>query len=381
MMHTNFPLVEKTALFWHGHFATHIDNPYYDQQILNIFRKQGLGHFGELLKSVSTCPAMLLYLNNQQNRKMHPNENFAREVLELFTLGRGNYTETDIWEAARAFTGWGIDEDGNFKFRENQHDSDLKTFFGTTDNYDGFRILDRILEQPQTSIFITTKIYRFFVSDTYVNNKHIDYLAKEFYNSGYNITHLLKTIFRSDWFYDDDLAGEKIKSPIELLIGYQRTIPLDFNNDQMLIRLQKAMGQYLFNPPNVAGWSGGKSWINTSSLLFRMRLPEALYASGDLTLEPKESGNEMVPGAQKDNLKDKLYKMGKVVPDWTAYLDHWNDVPVEKLPEAIADFLFTFKLTPEQLAETSANLSTENKEEFIKVLTIRLMERPEYQLI
>ena len=160
MVNSKDQLREKMAFFWHGHFASRVNNSKFSKQLLNTIRKNALGNFKELLFEVSQSPAMLNFLNNQQNKKDHPNENFAREVMELFTMGRGNYTEKDIREGARAFTGWGYDKEGNFKERKNLHDDGTKTFLGKTGNFTGTDILNIILEQKATAAFITTKIYK-----------------------------------------------------------------------------------------------------------------------------------------------------------------------------------------------------------------------------
>ena len=150
------------------------------------------------------------FLNNQQNKKQHPNENFAREVMELFTLGRGNYTENDIKEAARAFTGWGYNVGGDFVFRKNQHDTGTKTVLGKTGNFDGDDIIDILLEQKQTAIFITKKVYKFFVNEN-IDAEKVEWLGNRFFQSGYNIKNLLEDIFISDWFYAEKNIGTKIK--------------------------------------------------------------------------------------------------------------------------------------------------------------------------
>ncbi|MGE4514412.1 MAG: DUF1800 family protein, partial [Chryseobacterium sp.] len=165
MITGNEQLREKMAFFWHGHFASRVQNPKFNRQILNVIRKNSLGNFRDLLFEVSKAPAMLNFLNNQQDKKDHPNENFAREVMELFTMGRGNYTEKDIREGARAFTGWGYDKEGNFLERKKFHDEESKTFLGKTGNFTGNDVLEIILEQKATSRFITTKIYKFFVNE------------------------------------------------------------------------------------------------------------------------------------------------------------------------------------------------------------------------
>ena len=383
MVRTDYPLAEKTALFWHGHFATHIDNPYYDQKLLDIFRSKGLGNFGDLLREVSKSSSMLQFLNNQQNKKKHPNENFAREVMELFTLGRGHYTEDDVKEAARAFTGWAFDGNGDFIFRINQHDTGEKNFLGKTGNFNGDDILEIILQQKQTALFITGKIYRFFVSDEKIDENHVQTLAKEFYNSHYDIRALLTNIFTSDWFYKQDIVGAKIKSPVELLVGYQRMLPITFNDPKIQIHIQRILGQHLFNPPGVAGWAGGKNWIDSSSLVVRMRLPEALLGNAELYLNLKdvtpESGG-MRAGKQGYNQREQLFRLGKEDADWAAYLNYWKQKSATKLDSELANYLLNVQISDPHLQDALSFSNNSSNEEFIKSFTIRLMELPEYQL-
>ncbi len=380
MVNTSYPLMEKTAMFWHGHFATHIGNPYYDQKLLNIFRKNGLGKFSDLLRATSKSSAMLQFLNNQQNKKQHPNENFAREVMELFTLGRGHYSEDDIKEAARAFTGWAFDGDGEFIFRKGQHDDGEKTFLGKTGKFTGDDIIDILLEQKQTSIFITQKIYRFFVSDEKMDDKRVNQLAKDFYDSNYHIGTLLKNIFTSDWFYSETICGSKIKSPIELLVGYQRLLPIQFNNDRTVIHLQKILGQYLFNPPSVAGWHGGKEWIDSSSLAFRMRLPEAIFLSKELNIKPKEMDFDIMEPIHGDMMQETQFKVGKITVDWNEYIAFWKKYKKEELQYQITNLLLPYPLEDTIQKELSNYVDNDTIDEYIKSITILLMELPEYQL-
>lgn len=383
MVYTNFPLMEKTALFWHGHFATKLDNPYYDQKLLNVFRRNALGNFGDMLRQVSKSPAMLQFLNNRQNKKQHPNENFAREVMELFTLGRGHYSEDDVKEAARAFTGWTIDEHGDFIFREKQHDPDVKKFLGKTGNFNGDDILNILLEQKQTAIFITQKLYRYYVSDVKIDDRHVRQLADSFYDSNYDIAALLRKIFTEDWFYSERTRGAKIKSPMELLTGYQRMLPMEFGNENMVINLQRVLGQYLFNPPNVAGWPGGKSWIDSSSLVIRMRLPEALFMSKELDLHVKQTDPDMQSGhnvnMQMDS-REKPFKIAKADTDWSRYVAYWGKYGKAELPGALAGYLLAVPISKGQLAIIASYADDRSPEEYIKSLTILMMELPEYQL-
>jgi len=370
-------------LFWHGHFATHIDNPYFDQKLLDQFRQNALGNFGDLLVMTSKSPAMLQFLNNKQNKKQHPNENFAREVMELFTLGRGHYTEDDIKEAARAFTGWGFDGNGNFVFNEKQHDTGEKKFLGKTGNFNGDDILKILLEQKQTALFITQKLYRYFVSDEKVEGKHVNKLASVFYESNYDVGLLLRTLFTADWFYDETILGAKIKSPIELLVGYQRMLPMQFSNDKTIINLQRAMGQYLFFPPNVAGWPGGKYWIDSSSLAIRMRLPEAFFSSKELNLSLKETTAEMTDAhgpVNGDTQPTKQFRIGKADVDWTNYLAYWSKVSADSLPGELAKYLLPVPIADEQMKTIMSFADRTTSETYIKSLTILLMELSEYQL-
>ncbi len=267
-------LLEKMCLFWHGHFACRIQIPDLAIAYLNTLRQHALGSFRSLAHAMSKDVAMIRFLNNQQNRKQAPNENFARELMELFTIGRGNYTEQDIKESARAFTGWSSNLRGEFFFRKPWHDYGSKEFMGNKGNFNGDDIIDIILEQPQTARFITRKIVTYFVATT-IDEAEIDRLSSRFYQSDYQIMDLLEAIFLSDWFYDDQVKGQKIKSPVELVAGMARQLELQINNDVMLLQICTALGQTLFRPPNVAGWPGGRSWIDNASLLIRLNLPVA----------------------------------------------------------------------------------------------------------
>src|SRR5450432_646031 len=190
MINSPQQLREKMSLFWHGHFSTRTVNIFYQQKLLDIVRTNALGNFGDLLKEVSKSASMINFLNNNQNRRGHPNENFAREVMELFTLGRGNYTENDIKEGARAFTGWGASFNGEFVFRDRKHYDDTKTFLGKTGHFNGDDILRIILEQKQTARFITQKIYKYFVN-TDIDPDRIEWLANRFYQHNYDIEKLM----------------------------------------------------------------------------------------------------------------------------------------------------------------------------------------------
>lgn len=385
MVRSTHPLREKMALFWHGHFACRTQNVLFNQQLLNVIRVNALGNFGDLLTAVSKTPAMLQFLNNQQNRKAHPNENFAREVMELFTMGRGNYTEQDIKEAARAFTGWAFDDDGNFVFREKTHDEGVKNLLGKQGNFNGDDVLKILLEKKATAHFITAKVYKFFVDEETPDAEKINALADKFYNSGYDIKELMRNIFMADWFYDSQLIGTHIKSPIELLVGFRRTIPVDFDREEVMISFQQVLGQTLFYPPNVAGWPGGRNWIDSSSLMYRMQLPAMILYEKDFNIQPKEITPEMGMGSYKvtqevnEAARKQYARKIKGVIHWDDYLQDYKDVTRDELAATIADTLLqNSKNVSRKILENYADITS--REQFIKTVTIAVMSTPEYQL-
>ena len=381
MIHSPAQLNEKMALFWHGHFACRSANPYFDQQYLDIIRKHALGNFGTMLNEISKTPAMLQYLNNQQNKKDHPNENFAREVMELFTLGRGNYTEQDVKEAARAFTGFAFDKTGEFKFRKQQHDFDTKTFQGKTGDFSGEDILQIILAKKECSYFITKKIFKFFVNDI-IDEEKVTQLADKFYQSNYDIKSLMTTIFSADWFYDEKNIAAKIKSPIELIAGMFRVVPTTFENTDSIVFIQRTLGQILLNPPNVAGWNGGRSWIDSSSLLFRMQLPQVIYFDKEITVEPKEitpeSKQEMKAMMTENYIKKLASKKLNAQADWTTIINYF--AKSDAVENEMSSLLLAKKIDASTLKIIKSNTDNTSKESTIKKSFINILSLPEYQL-
>ena len=378
MVNSAAQLKEKMSLFWHNHFACRNLNIFYQQELLYIVRRNALGNFGTMLKDVSRSAAMLNFLNNQQNRKDHPNENFAREVMELFTMGRGNYTETDIKEAARAFTGWGSNAKGEFVFRRFQHDYGSKTVLGRTGNFDGEDVLNILLEERQTSYYITWKIYKYLVNED-ADIEKVSWLADRFYDNDYDISKLLDDIFTSDWFYDKKNIGARIKSPVELLIGIRRILPMRLENEEALLVLQRLLGQLLFYPPNVAGWPGGKAWIDSSSLMLRMRIPQLINDMDEMNVQPKDDDDTMM-GMKNTRM---IQGMGKKVinadVDWKEYTKFYESVPRESLANTISGILLqTDKAVSEDLIKRYTDQS--GRESFIKSATLQIMSTPEYQL-
>jgi uncharacterized protein (DUF1800 family) len=367
MINSSDQLREKMAFFWHGHFATRINNSKFNRQLLNSIRKNALGNFKDLLFDVSRSPAMLSFLNNQQNKKDHPNENFAREVMELFTMGRGNYTEKDIREAARAFTGWGYDKDGNFNDRKKLHDTGSKTFLGKTGDFTGDDILNSILEQKATAQFITSKIYKFFVNEN-IDHTIINQLSEDFYHSGYDIKKLLQQIFSSSWFYDQKNIGTKIKSPIELMVGMMRVLPMNIQNPENLIVYQKLLGQMLLYPPNVAGWPSGKSWIDSSTLMLRLQIPQIWSGLRPLEYSPRQDDDIDMGMKSRETALNKAFKNPNITIDWNR---------VEKV--------FQNKNSEDYLLQNSKSLDMSSVKNFsdqtVKMNIINLMSTPEYQLM
>lgn len=376
MTRSKAQLREKVALFWHGHFASRNINILYQQQLLQVVREHALGSFRDLLRGVSKSAAMLAFLNNQQNKKKRPNENFAREVMELFTLGRGHYTEKDVKEAARAFTGWGFRLNGDFMFRKFDHDTGDKTVLGKTGAFDGDAVLDILLEQRQTAHFIARKVYRFFVNDQKVPEARIQWLGDRFYDSDYQIMRLLDDIARSDWFYEAENIGANIKSPVQLWVGIRRSLPMELSTPEAQLLLQKALGQVLFYPPNVAGWPGGQSWIDSSSLMLRLRLPQMLYAQSELDIRTKDDDDQQMGTREQSAGKRRL----SADIDWALATAPFAKIAQRDLVQAIGQHLLQTPVGPKQVETVSQYADHSSREALLKTAMVQWMATPEYQL-
>jgi len=268
---TERPFEEKIALFWHGHFATSDDKVRDYRKMagqIDLFRRKGSGNFRDLVLAVAQDPAMLVFLDAGENVKGSPNENFSREILELFTMGIGNYTEKDIREAARAFTGW-TNDSLEFVVKPELHDEGDKTFLGRTGNFDGVGIIDVIMAHESTAHFVTKKLYRYFVA-TDAPAERIEYLAGILRDNDYELKPLLKAMFVAQDFYAPHAYSSQIKSPVQLVLSTYRKLGVtelpgvpDFH------AATEALGQKLLYPPNVAGWEGGRSWITPATLVER----------------------------------------------------------------------------------------------------------------
>jgi uncharacterized protein (DUF1800 family) len=317
MINTRRPLEEKLTLFWHHVFATGFGKLNHAKVMSNqiaMFRKYALTDFRTLLVQVSMDPAMIFWLDNHNNTKRVHNENYGRELLELFSMGIGNYTEDDVKNCARAFTGWTLKNtipaaqpygrfDWEFEFRPDLHDYSEKVFLGERGNFDGADIIDIVVRQPSTAQFVATRLYKYFVSDT-PDQSAIDELAEVYHASNYDIRAMMRALFLSDFFQSEAAYYARVKSPAELVAGIMRTVE-DYTFPKHGIRdiaLEcRYMGQDLMNPPSVEGWHVGKEWIDTGILVERINFAAA------------QVGNIDLPGVRK--IIDRLRAMSELSPE------------------------------------------------------------------
>ncbi|OXM86706.1 DUF1800 domain-containing protein [Paenibacillus rigui] len=299
---TTSPLIEKMTLFWHGHFATSYQKVREIPLLLRqneLFRKYALGNFHELVLEVGKDPAMMLYLDSNNNRKGKPNENYAREVMELFTLGIGHYTEQDIKEAARAFTGWNYDkkQDG-LKFNPKQHDAGSKTILGETGNFDATSVIDVLFKQDALPRFMAQKLLRFFAVNE-PSEAWVGQVASDFAQSA-SVGEVLAKLFNSDAFYAPEVQGSLIKTPVEYVAGMLKAFQIPLSKG--FAQASRKMGQELYLPPDVAGWRGGTTWLMTASLLARYQFAESvakrinisLLSSKEYSLDSSASSSDWV---------------------------------------------------------------------------------------
>ena len=274
MIATDQPLVERMTMFWHGHFTSSLMKVRYPASLFRqnaLFRREALGNYASLLKAVARDPAMLIYLDGRGSVARQPNENFARELLELFTLGEGHYSEADIKAAARAFTGRSVDqESGRFVEHGGQHDDGQKAFLGRSGRFDGDDILTILLAHPRTAEMIVEKLWREFVS-LKPDPAEVARLAVAFRQGGYEIKPLMRAIFMSAAFRNPANRGALIKSPVDLIVGTVHLLGLPVPEKTGLVRMLQGLGQVPFDPPNVKGWAGGENWISTYTLLLRQQ--------------------------------------------------------------------------------------------------------------
>jgi uncharacterized protein (DUF1800 family) len=288
MMNGPAPLLEKMTLFWHGHFATSaqkVKDAYWMWLQNETLRRNALGNFAVLVKKISRDPAMMIYLDLQQSRKEHPNENWARELMELFTVGIGNYSEQDIRESARAFTGYRIDmTTQRFRFAPMQQDHAPKNFMGRGGPLNGDEIIDILVSKAVCAQFIGRKLWRFLVEDD-PSNAIADLVGQRIRAHNYEMRPVLREIFTSEEFYSQRAMRSQIKSPVQYVVQTSKLLETQLPSPVVAQNAMRQMGQILFAPPNVKGWDGGKAWISTSTLLFRYNFANYLI-NGDAILPP-----------------------------------------------------------------------------------------------
>ncbi len=311
MLNSGHPLRDKMTLFWHNHFATSIakvQRPPLMFEQNRLLRQHALGRFGPFLLAMSKDPAMLIWLDSNSNLKQKPNENYAREVMELFSLGVNHYTEKDIKEAARAFTGWHTDGDA-FEFNARFHDEGPKTILGQTGNWNGEDVIRILLDQPACARFLVRKLFRFFISElSEPSDSLIEPLAQRLRQSEYDLGVVVRAMLSSRLFFSPHAFRQRIKSPVEYVLGSVRAIVQGEIDQKYLVAKIDTLGQTLFAPPNVKGWPGAQAWINTSTLLARQNYNQRL-AMGRIWIDPVPREDErfvfeapeppLPPGASK----------------------------------------------------------------------------------
>jgi uncharacterized protein (DUF1800 family) len=344
MLHSPSPLTEKMTLFWHGHFATGADKVtdselMYEQN--RLLREHALGDFRAMVHGISKDAAMLLYLDSATNRKAHPNENYARELMELFCLGEGNYTEKDVQELARCFTGWEIRRK-MFRFNPYQHDEGQKALLGRDGIESGESAIDVVLNHPSMPYFVIGKLVRYFVFDEPQPPRPLlEPLVKCFVDAEYSIRPVVERILSSRLLLSGWGTGRKVRSPVEFGVEVLRAMDATTNLDR-LAKMLKPLGQALFYPPNVKGWDGGRAWINSSTLIGRSNFVVDLlndsntrYGGGGIEAWVRKQGIESqdqwsewleralvaLPMSESDHLRWKEQSLGRDQTNtWTAPL-------------------------------------------------------------
>lgn len=378
MIESPRPLEEKLTLFWHGHFATSyrtIENSYHMFLQNQLFRAHAAGNFADLLFQVIRDPAMLAYLDNNDSRRGRPNENLARELMELFSLGVGAYSERDIKEGARALTGYSFSDD-QFVFNRENHDNGTKHILGASGPLDGDGFVKAILEERACARFISTKFYRFFVAQVPLEwrdippdrRSFIDQMAGTLLASRYEIRPLLTKLFLSQHFYDRAVINEQIKSPVELIVGAVRSLHTPVRDLNILAEALELMGQDILFPPSVKGWDGGRSWVNTSTFFVRQNILAFLLTG------KKPVGYDALADQQ-------VYQSEKLL----AWLSE-TDPAAARDPRRVVDYLLrlTLGFAPPEAAETLETFVHDHGDNLergmITALLLIISAMPEYQL-
>lgn len=361
MLAGRYPLREKLTLFWHGHFATSfrkVKSSYAMYLQNQTFRKNAAGNFENLVTAIIRDPAMLHYLDNHRNFRGKPNENMARELMELFTLGEGNYSEEDIRNSARALTGWSIAKDKvAFQFNQRRHDAGQKIFFNESGNFSGDDIVRIILKQPATSDFISKKIWTFFA---YENPSHslTKKLAESFRKNKLEIKPLLREIFMSQEFYGKRSHRTQIKGPVHFLVQTTKQLETKLPEPKISQNVLRLLGQELFAPPNVKGWDGGFSWISASTINDRRSLVHFLVA-----------------GTKNRKRKQSRAPIAKFINKW----DHKNAAALcQKLQ--IRFFQSGLRVTDRNAFDLAATNALSGSEQALQALILQMLYHPQYQL-
>jgi len=418
MIHTPAPLREVMTLFWHGHLTTEARRMFVSQALYTqnvALRTHALGNFRDLLGAVTLDAAMMMYLNIEDSDAKKPNENFARELLELFTVGLGNYTERDIKEIARALTGWTLDappgtpkrpivpdaprafcRDGLIPtFVKEKHDAGEKTILGKTGKFGVNEVLDIVAAQPATARFISAKLIAYFgASDP--NNELRDRMAAKFSQTRGDIAATLTVLLTSPEFFAKESRGSLIKSPVHLLVGTCRLLNLDVTATPSLAQVTAAMGQELFNPPNVKGWPGGRDWISAGTLAVRYHLPEILFDGKEPAgFEPiATERNFALPADEKarremiariwdfdKKRREERKKDGfKVSFETAKVLDGAVPEKPEELVAALAARLYVITPRPDTLTTLTEIVRNAPPAERVKLACRLILTTPEYQL-
>jgi uncharacterized protein (DUF1800 family) len=371
MVESPRPLEEKLTLFWHGHFACEyqtLENSHFMFQQNQMFREHATGNFGALLQGLVHDATMLRYLNNDTNVKGHPNENLAREIMELFSLGLDQgYTEADIREAAKALAGYSYDpRTGQSRFIMDRHETGAKTIFGKTGDYTGDSLVDLILQQPHTARFIAKKLFTFFAYEN-PNAEAVEKLAKELRVNNYELAPMLQNLFLSEDFYSSQAMGTQIKSPVQLMVGALRELGIKDANYVQITHSLRNMGQDLFQPPNVKGWDGGRTWINANRVFVRYNALADLLESA-----PRSNGQRGVDFVGSVLCGQHFQDSGAIV-DYLVRYCLPRPLSAAKR-QALVEFLGPLPPYPEwesRRAEVNARLTA---------AVVMLMSSPEYQL-
>jgi hypothetical protein len=391
MLNSGHPLREKMTFFWHNHFATSITKVRSAEAMFGqnqALRRNALGNFRQMLADMSRDPAMLVWLDSNRNVKGQANENYAREVMELFTLGTGHYTETDIREGARAFTGWHTDGD-QFTFAARFHDGGPKTFLGQNGSWDGTDVQRIILSQPAAARFLVRKLYHYLIAETAEPpDALLEPLAERLRQSDYDIADLVGTMLRSRHFFSEYAYRQRIKSPIEYALGLVRTVhPTESPRD--LVSPLDAMGQPLFAPPNVRGWVGGKTWLNSATVLARQNFAQTVIAGATTPAAPP-------PGAVVDPQVDQVgppplprepppMKEPEKPDDLVDLINRENVKEPAAVVNLLADLLLQGDVTNDTLAKLTAFFAEGDPKEAVWRQRVRetahaLLTLPEYTL-